>query len=108
MIPVRRDRILSDGRVHPTTAWSWLERKLGDFGGATRATGLYEGWYLDPDTREPIKDLSRRYIVALPRKHLGRLRTLLREACDVFQQKCIYLSIAGYVEFIERPSDETS
>jgi hypothetical protein len=30
-----------------------------------------------------------------------KLRSLLRKACGVFQQKCIYLSVAGYVEFVE-------
>jgi hypothetical protein len=108
LIPIRRDRNLSDGRLHRTTAWAWLESHLGDFGGATRASGLYEGWYLDPDTEEPVRDRSRRYTVALPRAKLGRLRALLREACRVFRQKCIYLSIAGHVEFIEGPSHEAN
>jgi hypothetical protein len=84
-----------------------LETRLIEFGGATRDTGLYEGWYVDPDTREPVKDSSRRYMVALPRKQLESLRALLRQACEVFQQKCIYLSIAGQVEFVEGPSHET-
>jgi hypothetical protein len=108
LIPVRRDRNLSDGRLHATTAWKWLDDQLYEFGGATRATELYEGWYLDPDTQEPVKDLSRKYLVALPRRKLGRLRALLREACGVFRQKCIYLSIAGHVEFVEGPGHETN
>jgi hypothetical protein len=98
---VRRDRNLSDGRAHATRAWVWLEGALTEFGGATRDTGLYEGWYVDPDTGERVKDRSRRYVVAVPREGLGRLRTLLAEACTVFRQKCIYLSVAGAVEFVE-------
>lgn len=106
LVPIRRDRNLSDGRLHHQAAWQWLERELYAFGGATRSLEMYEGWYLDPDTGKPVKDLSRKYIVALHRKNLGRLRAMLREACHVFQQKCIYLSIAGKVEFIEGPSHE--
>jgi hypothetical protein len=98
LIPIRRDRSLSDGRLHATTAW---ESGLEEFGGATRAVGLYEGWYFDPDTQERVQDLSRRYVVALPRRRIARLRALLRECCAVFRQKCIYLSVAGYVEFVE-------
>jgi hypothetical protein len=106
LIPIRRDGNLSDGRAHPARAWAWLEDRLCEFGGATRATGLYEGWYLDRDTGEPVKDRSRRYVVALPRGSLGVLRALLREACKVFRQKCIYLSVAGHVEFVEGPRHE--
>ena len=58
LIPIRRDRNLSDGRQHLTATWAWLERELYVFGGATRAQDLYEGWYLDPDTGEQIRDRS--------------------------------------------------
>jgi hypothetical protein len=107
LIPIRRDRYLADGRLHRTTAWQWLDNRLYEFGGATRATELYEGWYIDPDTDETVKDLSRKYVVALSRRRLARLRSLLREACEVFQQKCIYLSVAGSVEFVGRLGHET-
>ena len=107
LIPIRRDRNLSDGRRHSTGAWQWLDNRLSEFGGATRDTALQEGWYLDRDTGERVTDLSRRYLVAVGRKQLGRLRAGLRDACWVFRQKCIYLSVAGQVEFIEGASDET-
>jgi hypothetical protein len=106
LIPTRRDKNLSDGRLHSTDAWAWLEDQLFEFGGASRATSLYEGWYLDPDTGEQVRDVSRKYVVAVPRRKLGRLRALLREACRVFQQKCLYLSVAGQVEFIKGVADE--
>jgi hypothetical protein len=54
-----------------------------------------------------VTDLSHKYTVALPREEVGRLGALLREACVVFAQKCIYLSVAGYVEFVEGPPHET-
>jgi len=103
LIPLRRDKHLSDGLPHQRKAWQWLRQRLFDFRGATRALELYEGWYLDPDTRQSMTDRSRRYVVALTRPELRKLRALLRQACGVFAQKCIYLSIAGIVEFVERP-----
>jgi len=56
--------------------------------------------YQDPDTGQRVQDQSRRYLVALPRKDVEKLREVLREACVVFQQKAIYLSVAGEVEFV--------
>jgi hypothetical protein len=105
LIPVRRDRILSDGKAHLTTAWAWLEQELLAFGGMTRASD-HEGWYLDPDTGERVSDRSRKYMVAVPQARVEELRRLLRQACARFAQKCIYLSVAGYVEFVEGPSHE--
>lgn len=105
-IPIRRDENLSDGQPHEAEAWEWLDDRLIDFGGATLSTALWHGFYRDPDTLQVVDDLSCRYEVALPRKQLRDLRAMLREACVVFQQKCIYLSVAGYVEFIEGPHHE--
>jgi hypothetical protein len=79
-----------------------------DFGGATRSAALHVGWYVDPDNKQRVHDRSRRYEVALPPGHVRKPRALLREACWVFWQKCIYLSVAGHVEFVEGPDDERS
>jgi len=105
LIPIRRDSVLSDGKTHRQELWNWLEHALFVFGGATRAPALYEGWYLDPDTAEPVRDRSRKYIVALTRARLGELRSILAEACREFHQKYIYLSVAGRVEFVEGKGD---
>ena len=56
LIPVRRGRILSDGKPHPRKAWAWLERQLLPFGGTTWANELYEGWNFDPETGEQVRD----------------------------------------------------
>jgi hypothetical protein len=101
LIPVRRDRNLSDGRPHRRKAWRWLEEQLYQFGGATRAKENHLGWYVDPDTRGRVADDSKRFYVAVPRSDVPKLRTVLVEACGVFRQKCIYLSVAGHVEFVE-------
>jgi hypothetical protein len=100
-IPTHRDKHLSDGEAHLAEAWQWLDDRLYQFGGATRSLALHEGFYRDPDTGQQVYDRSHRYEVALPRRQVGKLRALLREACGVFAQKCVYLSIAGSVEFVE-------
>ena len=105
LIPIRRDPNLSSGEPHRKKVWTWLEDELLAFRGATRAPQLYPGWYLDQDTGEPVRDRSRKYFVALPRAQVDELRRLLRKACHKFCQKCIYLSVAGRVEFVEGERD---
>lgn len=95
---------MSDGKPHRPKTWLWLERALFAFGGMTRAPD-HAGGYLDPDTGEPVWDRSRKYIVAMPHARVDELRALLCRACGEFGQKCIYLSVAGRVEFIRGPSD---
>jgi hypothetical protein len=106
LIPVRRDRNLSDGKPHRRPAWKWCYDQLMMFDGATMSLELYEGWYPDPDTGKRVKDRSRRFWLAIPSKKIRKLRLFLREACSVFCQKCIYLSIAGKVEFVKGADDE--
>lgn len=103
-IPLRRDSNLSDGASHPPDAWDWLDNELFvRFKGGTMAPGEYRGFYEDPDTGERVADDSLRFIVAVPKKELDGLRSLLSAACVMFAQKCIYLSVAGKVEFVEAP-----
>ena len=63
------------------------------------------GFYLDPDTGEQVRDRSYKYVVAIPRARVDELRELLRRAYRQFQQKAIYLSVAGHVEFVTGESD---
>ena len=101
-VPVRRDSNLSDGAYHEDKTWDLLDLELFDrFGGGTMAPGLYRGFYMDPDTKQRVGDESHRFIVALPESELEQLRLFLRAVCVMFGQKCIYLSVAGRVEFIE-------
>ena len=106
LIPLRRDKNLSDGKRHKAAAWKWLREELFAFGGCTTSKEAVAGWYLDRDTARPVWDDSWRYAVALPRKQVRRLRIILREACNVFEQKCVYLSVAGHVEFVVRRRHE--
>ncbi len=104
LIPIRGDADLSAGDLHPTDRWNWLIDEIFVlFEGGTRAPGLWEGFYADPDTGSRVPDESRKYIVAVPREELDSLRSLLEECSRRFYQKCIYLSIAGEVEFIANP-----
>lgn len=101
LIPVRRDANLSDGDLHATTAWEWLENELFvKFEGGTIAPGEQTGFYRDADTGQRVDDPSRKFTVAVNDDRLDELRALLQTACSVFQQKCIYLSIAARVEFV--------
>jgi hypothetical protein len=103
---MRRDKELSDGDLHPVEAWNWLTDQLYErFEAWTLAPGFYHGVWKSPKTGQPISDNSRRYIVALPPGRFDDLRRLLADACAVFRQQCIYLSIAGQVEFVEASSD---
>jgi hypothetical protein len=104
LIPICRDAILSDGQAHKAETWEQLFSELfARFGGRTVAPGLYAGAYRDPGTGAEVGDESRRIIVAIEESALDGLRQLLAEACGWFHQKCIYLSIAGQVEFITKP-----
>lgn len=106
LIPTHRDKELADGEVHPLEAWNWLHDALYDrFDGRTIAPGLYDGLWKSSKTGNPIADQSRKYLVALPESRAAELRQLLSEACLVFHQQMIYLTIAGRVEMIEGPSD---
>lgn len=106
-VPLRRDAILADGELHSSEMWEWLDDELyAQFGGRTVAPGFYEGFYSDPDTHQKVTDKSRKYIVAVQREATDQLRSLLGKACGMFQQKCMYLSIAGQVEFVGAENHE--
>jgi hypothetical protein len=102
LIPIVRDSTLSDGKEHSPELWRWLDAELLlRFGGRTVAPGHQEGFYRDPDTGNRVDDRSIKFTVALENEKIDQLRSLLRAACLFFGQKCIYLSVAGHVEFIE-------
>ena len=104
LIPLHRDSNLSDGRVHDPATRDWLTTELFNrFGGGTTAPGIYQGFYRDPDTLQQVADESFKYFVAVEDSRLDELRQLLSAACLLFQQKCIYLSVAGHVEFVQPP-----
>jgi hypothetical protein len=100
-IPIRRDREISDGEPHERKEWKWLRHELFTrFGAGTQAPGLYQGLWESPKSGLAIAEKSRRFLIAISRREIPGLRRLLREACGVFCQQAIYLSIAGEVEFV--------
>lgn len=106
-VPLRRDAEISDGAPHHGKAWRWLDQRLFDlFDGRTIAPGVYQGVRKSPITGRPIHDQTRRYIVAARRERVHRVRALLRQACGRFHQQCIYLSVAGIVEFVGPPDEK--
>ena len=81
--------------------WNYFREKLfEEFGGFTIAPGNYSGCYTDPDTCNIVYDQSRKYILALPKNEVQRLRRFLRKEAAIFKQKTIYLQVGGNVEFI--------
>lgn len=102
LIPMRRDAEISDGQPHETEAWDWLNHQMQvGFDGWTRAPGYYHGVWKNPKSGQIIHDESRQYILAIPEIDGDKLRGLLKLACRVFAQRCLYLAIAGRVEFVE-------
>ncbi len=105
LIPIRRDANQSDGKLHESGIWEWLDDELLErFQGVTFSPLTYRGAYVDPDTLERVFDDSKKYTVAIEELRVDELRKLLSAACVLFEQKCIYLSIAGRVEFVEPPA----
>jgi hypothetical protein len=53
-----------------------------------------------------VEDLSRKYTVAVPEDRLDEIRSLLRRAGNTFDQRVMYLEVAGYAELLQvRPED---
>jgi hypothetical protein len=105
----------SDRKPHPPILWRLLQDAL---------VRLFEGlggpetvvYYRTPDPvsgswspgqgEEPVEDLSRKYTVALPAERVDELRALLCRAGNSFDQRVMYLEVAGYAELLEvRPTD---
>lgn len=111
LVPLVRD---SDRVVHPPIAWSHFQDAMREAfpKGHTGPEVMYKevetvpGEYVDEAAKKVVGDVSRRYIVAIPRSKLEDLRQLLRKVANTFDQKAIYLSVAGEVEFVTpRPED---
>jgi hypothetical protein len=112
LIPVVRD---SDRCPHSPSTWRLLQDALHrGFGGRTgprrvfafRSAELVPGGWLPEGGIEAIEDESRLYKVSVPEDQLDELRKLLRKAANSFDQQVLYLSVRGFVEYLEpRPED---
>ncbi|MBI5815189.1 MAG: hypothetical protein HZB29_06220 [Nitrospinae bacterium] len=116
LIPIVRD---SDKSLHQPIVWRDFQDDMrsifvkGHSGPESvnivmfyKDVKLTPGEYPDLDNRETVHDESRRYTVAIPESRLEDLRNLLRKVADSFDQKCIYLSVAGIAEFILRQKEK--
>ena len=102
LIPLHEDKHIGNGRLHPANRWIQLQRKLyAAFGAWTLAPGYYKGSYKDPDTGMEVSDLSRKYILTVPKKDLKKLKIFLKKEGVIFRQKYIYFEAAGKVELLE-------
>ncbi len=102
LIPLHEDKDIGNGRLHPETRWKQFQRKLYNaFGAWTLAPGNYKGSYEDPETGLEVSDLSRKFILAVPKKDLKRLRDFFKKEGAIFRQKYIYFEAAGKVELLE-------
>lgn len=112
LIPLVRD---SDRKPHPPIMWRLLQDALiRRFGAMTGPeTVLYyrnpkavPGAWSPGEGEELVEDLSRKYAVAIPADQVDELRALLRRAGNSFDQRVMYLEVAGYADLLEvRPED---
>jgi hypothetical protein len=102
LVPLRRDAEISDGKLVDTRDWRWLQEKLLEqFGGWGMMSDSFEGAWRSGVSGKESRDFSKRYFVALSKSEVQALREILKLACIRFGQQCIYLSVAGMVEFVE-------
>lgn len=107
LVPVVRD---SDREPHPPLLWRSLQNVLVErFGALTGPEAVLYYRYPRPvaGTWSPdgdldlVEDFSRRYTVAVTADQLDELRAVLRRAGNSFDQRVIYLEVAGYAELLE-------
>ena len=76
------------GHQGPKTVFHWEE-------------DVTPGEYEEGPASGMTRDESRKYWIALPAEKVEDLRAMLRRAANTFDQRAIYLSVAGHVEFVE-------
>jgi hypothetical protein len=112
LVPLVRD---SDRQPHAPILWRLLQDALLRlFGGFTGPeTVLYyrnrdtaRGHWSPAEGEMPVEDLSRKYVAAVPEERIEDLRALVRRIGNSFDQRAMYLEVAGYAELLTvRPED---
>lgn len=105
----------SDRKPHPSILWRLLQDGLvRTFGAVTGPeTVLYyrnpvavPGAWSPGEGQAVVEDLCRKYTVAVSSERLDDLREFLRRAGNSFDQRVMYLEVAGYAELLEvHPED---
>jgi len=107
LVPVVRD---SDRKPHPSILWRRLQdvlvRLFEGIGGPEtvlyyRTLDPVAGSWSAGQGSDPVEERSRKYTVAVPRERVDELRALLRRAGNSFDQRVMYLEVAGYAELLE-------
>jgi hypothetical protein len=105
LLPIREDEEFGDGNIHPEWKWSSFQEKLYDqFGGWTMSDNLYLGGWINPKSKERVRDISRKYFVDVKRKDFGKLISLLSSNASIFLQNCIRLEYEGKIQDIKNPN----
>ncbi|HSR50343.1 MAG TPA: hypothetical protein VLV83_05905 [Acidobacteriota bacterium] len=77
---------------------------MREFSGYTGPETVWGQW--SPDGQEVVRDQSRKYSVAVPQARVKELLRLIRRVGNTFDQRAMYVEIAGYAEVIKvRPED---
>lgn len=74
---------------------------LETFGGFSQDSQAVHGVWKNP-AGLVISDVSYRFVCAVRRDCIGKLRDIVSKLCAAFDQECMYFNVAGRVEFIER------
>jgi|SRR5215216_3473745 len=99
----------SDKGPHRDATWAWLESKFIELARGFSGPKIYKslssvsGAYMDPQGHL-VRDENRHYIISLLSCRIDSLKTLLEEACLMFDQDFIYLNIGGQAEFVFSPN----
>ena len=112
LVPVVRD---GNRKPHQPILWRMLQDALVQtFGSVTgpetvigyRSRVAVRGVWSPDGGEDLVEDLSRRYTIAIPAERVPALKELLRRAGNSFDQRVMYLEVAGYAELLEvRPED---
>lgn len=91
---------------HPNKVPDWEAATAYLFGGISPIALAVVGRWRDP-SKPPRKgivpDPQNRYEVAVGRSRIAELKEYMRFTCVHFEQECLYLALAGAVEFIDNP-----
>ena len=107
LVPLKEDKVVGNGEIHPYGRWKWLEKELyGRFKGWTASVETYVGECRDSHTKKKVRDESKRFFVAVEKRKLKEMKKFLKDVAETFYQKSLYTSIAGKVIYVKGKSTE--